>query len=102
MPHGGAVPARSHPIANPHAQPYAFPLGKHPELAEYLTEKTEYDLASGCLLWTGGLSKEGTGLSVGRTTVYELMRSGQLDTRKMGRRRLITAESLRRLVEKRD
>ena len=39
-------------------------------------------------------------LSVGRTTVYELMRSGQLDTRKMGRRRLITAESLRRLVEK--
>jgi len=40
-----------------------------------------------------------TALSVGRTTVYELMRSGQLDTRKMGRRRLITAESLRRLVE---
>ena len=41
-------------------------------------------------------------LSVGRTTVYELMRSGQLETRKMGRRRLITAESLRRLVEKQD
>ncbi|WP_095013394.1 helix-turn-helix domain-containing protein [Tsuneonella mangrovi] len=41
-------------------------------------------------------------LSVGRTTVYELMRTGQLDTRKMGRRRLITAESLRRLVEKQD
>lgn len=41
-----------------------------------------------------------TALSVGRTTVYELMRSGQLDTRKMGRRRLIRAESLRRLVEK--
>ena len=41
-------------------------------------------------------------LSVGRTTVYELMRSGQLDTRKMGRRRLITAESLRRLVDKQD
>ena len=37
-----------------------------------------------------------TALSVGRTTVYELMRSGQLDTRKMGRRRLITADSLRR------
>lgn len=43
-----------------------------------------------------------TALSVGRTTVYELMRSGQLDTRKMGRRRLITAESLRRLVDKQD
>ena len=41
-------------------------------------------------------------LSVGRTTVYELMRSGQLDTCKMGRRRLITAESLRRLVDKQD
>lgn len=39
-----------------------------------------------------------TALSVGRTTVYELMRSGQLETRKMGRRRLITADSLRRLV----
>jgi excisionase family DNA binding protein len=43
-----------------------------------------------------------TALSVGRTTIYELMRSGQLETRKMGRRRLITAESLRRLVEKQD
>ncbi|MEM1197046.1 MAG: helix-turn-helix domain-containing protein [Pseudomonadota bacterium] len=41
-------------------------------------------------------------LSVGRTTVYELMRSGQLDTRKMGGRRLITAESLRRLVNKKN
>jgi excisionase family DNA binding protein len=41
-------------------------------------------------------------LSVGRTTVYELMRSGQLETRKMGRRRLITAESLRRLVDEQD
>lgn len=41
-------------------------------------------------------------LSVGRTSIYELMRSGQLETRKMGRRRLITAESLRRLVEKQD
>ena len=43
-----------------------------------------------------------TALSVGRTTVYELMRSGQLETRKMGRRRLITADSLRRLVDKQD
>lgn len=41
-------------------------------------------------------------LSLGRTSVYELMRTGQLDTRKMGRRRLITAESLRRLVDKQD
>lgn len=41
-------------------------------------------------------------LSVGRTTVYELIKAGELDTRKMGRRRLITAESLRRLVDKQD
>ncbi|WP_341712059.1 hypothetical protein [Erythrobacter sp.] len=61
MPHGGAVPARSHPIANPHATPYAFPAGKHPELAEYLNEKTEYDPASGCLLWVGPFNKEGSG-----------------------------------------
>lgn len=39
-----------------------------------------------------------TALSVGRTSIYELIRSGQLETRKMGRRRLITAMSLRRLV----
>lgn len=38
-------------------------------------------------------------LSLGRTSIYELMRTGQLETRKMGRRRLITVESLRRLVE---
>lgn len=37
-------------------------------------------------------------LSVGRTSIYELIRSGQLQTRKMGRRNLITAQSLRRLV----
>lgn len=41
-------------------------------------------------------------LSLGRTSVYELMRSGQLETRKMGRRRLITAESLRRLADGQD
>lgn len=41
-------------------------------------------------------------LSIGRSSVYELMRSGQLETRKMGRRRLITAESLRRLADKQD
>jgi hypothetical protein len=46
---------------NPHAQPYAFPAGQHRELAAYLTENTEYDPASGCLLWTGGLNQEGTG-----------------------------------------
>jgi excisionase family DNA binding protein len=38
-------------------------------------------------------------LSLGRTSVYELIRAGELETRKMGRRRLITAASLRRLVD---
>ncbi len=34
----------------------------------------------------------------GRTVAYELIRSGRLDARKLGRRTLITAESLDRLV----
>lgn len=44
---------------NPHAQPYAFPAGKNPELADYLTEKTDYDPATGCLEWLGSFDKEG-------------------------------------------
>jgi excisionase family DNA binding protein len=38
-------------------------------------------------------------LSLGRTSIYDLIRSGELETRKMGRRRLITAKSLRRLAD---
>lgn len=41
-------------------------------------------------------------LSLGRTSIYELIRSGELETRKMGRRRLITVNSLRRLVGEQD
>lgn len=41
-------------------------------------------------------------LSLGRTSIYELIRAGELETRKMGRRRLITAHSLRRLVGEQD
>ena len=41
-------------------------------------------------------------LSLGRTSIYDLIRSGQLETRKMGRRRVITADSLRRLADGRD
>jgi len=40
---------------NPQAQPYVFPTADNPELAAYLTAKTEHDPATGCLLWTGGL-----------------------------------------------
>ncbi|MEO9132346.1 MAG: helix-turn-helix domain-containing protein [Sphingomonas sp.] len=41
-------------------------------------------------------------LSIGRTSIYDLIRSGGLETRKMGRRRLITAASLRRLAGEQD
>ena len=39
-------------------------------------------------------------LSLGRTSVYELINAGALDTRKMGRRRLVTVESIKRLIDK--
>ncbi len=38
------------------------------------------------------IADAGQVLSLGRTSIYDLMRSGELETRKMGRRRLITAE----------
>lgn len=37
--------------------------------------------------------------SIGRTTLYELINSGQLEVRKIGKRTLITARSLRALIE---
>jgi excisionase family DNA binding protein len=37
-------------------------------------------------------------LNLGRTSVYKLMDKGKLSSRKMGRRRLITTASIRRLV----
>lgn len=46
-------------FTNPHAQPYAFPAGKHPELSDYLNENSEYDPTTGCLLWTGNVGKTG-------------------------------------------
>lgn len=38
-------------------------------------------------------------LSLGRTSVYELINAGELETRKMGRRRLVTVESIKRLID---
>lgn len=38
-------------------------------------------------------------LGVGRTTIYELINSGKLDTVKIGRRRLVKAASIRSLVD---
>lgn len=37
-------------------------------------------------------------LGLGRTSVYELIRTGELETRKMGRRRLVTVASIKRLA----
>ena len=38
-------------------------------------------------------------LSLGRTSIYALIRDGRLDTVKLGRRTLIKVESIRRLLE---
>lgn len=50
-------------FTNPHATPYAFPAGKYEALSDYLNENTQYDTATGCLLWTGPVTKEGTARS---------------------------------------
>lgn len=36
---------------------------------------------------------------LGRTTLYEAMSEGRMETRKVGRKRLILTRSLRRLIE---
>lgn len=38
-------------------------------------------------------------LSLGRTSIYALIRQGRLETVKMGRRTLVKVESIRRLIE---
>lgn len=37
-------------------------------------------------------------LSLGRTSIYQLIRDGRLETVKMGRRTLVRIESIRRLI----
>jgi excisionase family DNA binding protein len=37
--------------------------------------------------------------SIGRTRLYQLIKEGRLETRKLGRRTLIPAESLRALID---
>ncbi|MEM8697024.1 MAG: helix-turn-helix domain-containing protein [Pseudomonadota bacterium] len=41
-------------------------------------------------------------LGLGRTSIYELINEGRLETIKIGRRRLIKTASIRRLVEEQD
>jgi excisionase family DNA binding protein len=38
-------------------------------------------------------------LSLGRTSIYSLINEGKLDAFKLGRRTLVKAESIRRLIE---
>ena len=38
-------------------------------------------------------------LDLGRTSIYKLIEEGKLDSRKLGRRRMVTLESIRRLVD---
>ncbi len=38
-------------------------------------------------------------LSLGRTTIYAMLADGRLEAMKLGRRTLIKAESIKRLVE---
>ena len=37
-------------------------------------------------------------LNLGRTSIYGLIKEGKLETRKMGRRRLVTTASIKRLA----
>jgi excisionase family DNA binding protein len=37
-------------------------------------------------------------LNLGRTSIYALIKEGKLDTRKIGRRRMVTTESIRQLA----
>jgi excisionase family DNA binding protein len=41
-------------------------------------------------------------LSMGRTSIYAMIADGRLETLKLGRRTLVKAESIRRLIERQD
>jgi excisionase family DNA binding protein len=51
---------------------------------------------------TTSIAEAGRALSLGRTTINQLIKSQQLDTVKIGRRRLIKTESIRRLLDASD
>jgi excisionase family DNA binding protein len=45
------------------------------------------------------ISEAARALSIGRTTIYKLIREGRLEIVKIGRRTLVKANSIRKLVE---
>ncbi|MEQ8441432.1 MAG: helix-turn-helix domain-containing protein [Alphaproteobacteria bacterium] len=46
------------------------------------------------------VEEAGIALSVGRSTVWKLINSGNLQTRKIGRRRLVTVESVQSVAKR--
>lgn len=50
------------------------------------------------LPFTTSISEAAKALSLGRTSIYELINSGRLETVKIGRRRLVKVESIQRLL----
>lgn len=44
------------------------------------------------------IKEAGKTLSVGRTTIYEMIADGRLEAFRLGRRRLVKVESIRRLI----
>jgi excisionase family DNA binding protein len=57
-------------------------------MSKQSTEKLAYSVAEACVA-----------LSIGRTNLYAIIASGQLESVKIGKRTLIPAASLRALVE---
>lgn len=49
--------------------------------------------------FTVSISEAAEALGLVRTTIYALINDGQLDTIKVGRRRLVKLESIHRLLE---
>lgn len=51
------------------------------------------------LPFTTSITEAAKALSLGRTKIYHLISEGRLETVKIGRRRLVKVESIRRLLE---
>lgn len=48
---------------------------------------------------TISIKETGDVIGIGRTSIYALIKSGRLEAIKLGRRTLITTDSIRRLLE---